>query len=90
MKPETLREARRADRITARLAAVASGVQERADAEAKIAKAVAGLRRDGIGWPTIAAELGVTRQAARKRFGEPKLSAQNAVQTPTLFEVEAS
>jgi hypothetical protein len=87
VKAETLREARRADRISERTRAVVSGVQERAAAEAKIAKAVAGLRRDRVGWPTIADALGVSRQAARKRYGQPKLPPENDPTEQPLFDL---
>lgn len=37
-------------------------------ANAGLASAVYGARKDGVSWSTIGATLGVTRQAAQQRF----------------------
>jgi hypothetical protein len=87
MKAETLKEARRSDRISERTRIVVTGVQERAAADERIAKAVAGLRRDGVPWPAIADMLGVSRQAARKRYGQPKLSTRSGDVDPPLSDL---
>ena len=39
------------------------------DTTAAISAEVARLRSDGVAWPAIGDALGVTRQAARQRFG---------------------
>lgn len=44
-------------------------VDARVDAEATIRSAVTQARADGHSWATIGAVLGVSRQAAIKRFG---------------------
>lgn len=41
----------------------------RAELDEAIARAVAGLRRDGYTWAGIAEALGITRQAAQQRWG---------------------
>ena len=41
------------------------------DAEAELHAAVARAREAGDSWTVIGAALGVTRQAAQKRFGHP-------------------
>jgi hypothetical protein len=69
-KPETMADARRADRIssrTAHLAAAALTAQTIAEEQRKL---VAGLRRDGVSWGRIARILGVSRQAAQQRFSK--------------------
>jgi len=46
-------------------------VQLRVDIDAVVGTAVAGLRGFGYTWSEIAARLGVTRQAAQMRYGDP-------------------
>jgi DNA-directed RNA polymerase specialized sigma24 family protein len=41
------------------------------DLDAAIADAVIGLRGFGYSWAEIAARLGITRQAAHQRWGQP-------------------
>jgi len=88
--PETLAEARKADRITRRRHELADAVELRATADASIARAVAGLRRDGVSWTTIAHELGVTKQAAQRRFGQRTLTVKRPPDDTPLFDLEAA
>jgi len=67
-EPETLAEARRADRVSRRVRQLASAYQAEQDARSTIANIVAGLRRDGVSWQRIGVVLGMTRQAAQQRF----------------------
>lgn len=41
---------------------------ERDDAEAELAKLIDAAVSQGVGWPRIALQLGVTRQAARQQY----------------------
>lgn len=66
--PETMAEARKADRISSRTAALQLAVEARNNAEREIEFYVRGLRRDGVSWGVIARQLGTSRQAAHKRF----------------------
>lgn len=70
MTGETLTEARRADRISARSRAITDAVLARQEADKAIDKAVAGLRRDGVSWPKIAKLLGVSKQAVMQKYGK--------------------
>ena len=51
------------------LRAVAAAVRAVADAEAQLATAVRSARNNGRSWARIGMALGVTKQAARQRFG---------------------
>lgn len=70
-KPETLKEARRADRVAARSTALADLVETRRVAEAAIASTVAGLRRDGVSWRRIADLMGKDHVSVYQRYGPP-------------------
>lgn len=66
--PETLSEARKADRIAAasrELRDVVERLQMLQDEQRRIVKS---LRRAGLSWGKIAPILGVSPQAARQRF----------------------
>ena len=52
------------------LRAVAAAVRDVADAETQLADAVRLARQNGRSWGRIGLALGVTKQAARQRFGE--------------------
>jgi len=54
------------------LRAIARTARDVCDAERRRAEAVAGARRAGHSWGAIAVFLGVSRQAARKRYGSPQ------------------
>ena len=41
---------------------------ERDDVEAELAKLIDAAVSQGVGWPQIASQLGVTRQAARQQY----------------------
>lgn len=56
---------------TAPLRALADATRTVAAGYAAQAEAVAAARRAGVPWSRIAVVLGVTRQGAKKRFGEP-------------------
>lgn len=56
-----------------RIGAALSGV---AAAENELTQAVRAARANGRSWGDIAVVLGVSRQAARQRFGEPVVPAQ--------------
>ncbi len=51
------------------LAAVAAAADRMAEAEAELIEAVKRARAEGRSWNRIAVALGVSRQAARQRFG---------------------
>jgi hypothetical protein len=51
------------------LRAVAAAVRDVADAEAQLANAVRIARENGRSWGRIGMALGVSKQAARQRFG---------------------
>lgn len=53
------------------LRAVADATRKVAEGQREQADAVAQARRAGVPWSRIAIMLGVTRQGAKKRFGEP-------------------
>lgn len=53
------------------LRAIAEALQRVAEAEAELADAVAAARKRERNWAEIGMALGVTRQAARQRFGSP-------------------
>ncbi len=67
-RPESLREARRSDRVTSRRQQLREAVELRDNANRTIMATVAGLRRDGVSWGEIASIVGVSRQAAQQRF----------------------
>lgn len=73
---ETLKEARKADRIAKRLRELAEAVEQRADADRRIREAVAGLRRDRVSWRQLAVVLRTTPSNAHRKFrphtGTPK------------------
>lgn len=50
------------------LRAIVAGVQARHEAQARIDEAVAQAREQGASWTVIGAMLGVSRQAALKRY----------------------
>lgn len=52
------------------LRAIAWAVGETAAAEARVREAVAAARANGRSWARIAMALGVSRQAARQRYGD--------------------
>lgn len=52
------------------LRAVATAVRNVADAETQLTDAVRIARKNGRSWGRIGMALGVTKQAARQRFGE--------------------
>ncbi|WP_298462665.1 hypothetical protein [uncultured Cellulomonas sp.] len=52
-----------------------AAVLERQRADARVALLVQVLRAAGATWGEVGAELGVTRQAARQRFGGDELTA---------------
>ncbi|MCA0438526.1 MAG: DUF3887 domain-containing protein [Austwickia sp.] len=75
------------------LYAVAAAHRAAERAEASLAAAVYQARRDGHTWQDIGAELGISRQAAFKRFGHPvdpetgeELSLQSSI--PVLAQAE--
>jgi hypothetical protein len=51
------------------LRAVAAAVRDVAEAETRLANAVQAARANGRSWGRIGLALGVTKQAARQRFG---------------------
>lgn len=69
MTRETMAEARRADRISARSRVITDAILAQQEAEIRKLLAVKGLRRDGVSWPRIAKLLGVSKQAAMKKYG---------------------
>jgi hypothetical protein len=71
-EPETLAEARRADRVLRRSDQLLTLAGGRAAIEHEIEKTVLGLRRDGVSWRTIAMLLGVSAQAAQQRYSVKK------------------
>jgi hypothetical protein len=52
------------------LRAIARAVATRAEAERRIAEAVARAREHGRSWARIALVLGISRQAAQERYGK--------------------
>lgn len=50
---------------------IAGAMSAVAGAEAKLTDAVAAARANGRSWPRIAMVLGVSKQAARQRYGAP-------------------
>lgn len=71
-RPETLAEARQADRIASRSRDLLSLVAQRRAVEANITRTVAGLRRDGVSWARIGRILDVSAQAAQQRFDKKR------------------
>jgi hypothetical protein len=61
-EPTTARDA-------APLRAIVAAAEEQVNARAALDEAVAAARREGFSWGAIGAVLGVSRQAARERFG---------------------
>jgi len=55
------------------LRAIGDALRAVALSDLTLAKQVAAARANGRTWTQIAAVLGVTKQAARERFGEPAL-----------------
>lgn len=69
--PETLREARAADLRAERLRLLERAITERKAAQATIDLLVPKLHRhNNVSWGTLAALLGVTRQAVSLRYGK--------------------
>lgn len=58
------------------LRTVHAAFQFRADAERKLARAVAEARRDGHSWAAIGAMLGTSGEAARQRYGRSEVSEE--------------
>lgn len=56
---------------TTDLRAIAGAMNEAAASEAKLSAAVAAARMQGRSWGRIAMVLGVSKQAARQRYGAP-------------------
>ncbi len=56
---------------TADLRGIAAAINEVAAAEANLSAAVAAARSQGRSWARIAMVLGVSKQAARQRYGPP-------------------
>jgi len=54
------------------LAVIATAVDARDRAETVIREAVARARSEGASWAMVGAALGTSRQAALKRYGNPK------------------
>lgn len=46
--------------------------------DAAIRQAIVGLRRSGYSWADIAARLGITRQGAQQRWGDPANPANDS------------
>ena len=57
-------------RDAAPLRAIRDAVTERAAAERRLAEAVTAARTTGASWAAIAAMLGTSGEAARKRYGQ--------------------
>ncbi len=53
------------------LRAIGEALRTVAASDLRLAEQVAGARANGRTWTQIAAVLGVSKQAARERFGEP-------------------
>jgi hypothetical protein len=49
---------------------IIAGIEDRAGAQRRIDQAVVHARNDGASWTAIGAALGVSRQAALKRYGD--------------------
>lgn len=67
-KPETLAEARKADRIAAALRELASSHRQLELLREAQRNHVKTLRRAGVSWARIGTQLGVSGEAARQRF----------------------
>lgn len=68
------------DRARARsLGAVHRAALARAQAEARLAEAVATARADGHSWAAIGSMLGTSGEAARQRYGGPRARPRKAV-----------
>jgi hypothetical protein len=52
------------------LRAIAKAVRDSAEAEARSRQAVAAARANGRSWARVGMALGVSRQAARERYGQ--------------------
>jgi len=59
------------DADASRLRRIGQAVRDRGNVEAELAEAVADARAHGHTWTQIATLLGVTKQSAREKFGEP-------------------
>ena len=70
--PETLAEARRADRVSRRIAQLEQAAAAERQAREQQRALIRGLRRDGVSWARIATSLGTTRQAVQQRFGKAR------------------
>ena len=70
-KPETLKEARKADRISTRISRLRQIPAERQALFEESVKLVEGLRRDGVTWAKIADALGMPRSNAYDKY-DPK------------------
>lgn len=49
----------------------------RTELDAAIAQAVAGMRQTGYSWTEIGAAVGISKQAALKKWGQPKVVAES-------------
>lgn len=67
-EPETLAEARRADRLSTSARELRALVDQVAGVQLRIEHLVWRLRRDGMSWSQIGSLLGVSKQAAQQRF----------------------
>ena len=57
------------------VAELRDAVLANAEAQKRIAQAVAGARADGLSWAAVGSILGISGQAAHQRYGDPKPSA---------------
>lgn len=69
------------------LGLVALTAQARAETDVLLRLAVAGARAAGCTWEAIGGRLGMTRQAAQQRYGEPTAS-DGAAESPAAGPVE--
>ena len=67
-----------------RLLRVQRAAVAEAEATEKLRKAVTAARSGGASWAEIGRYLGVSRQAATKRFGEKQSASRDE---PTLFDL---
>lgn len=70
--PETLAQARRADRLHRRSRELAALAAQVTGVQIRMAELVAGLRRDGASWAQIGALIGVSKQAAQQRYDKAR------------------
>lgn len=69
-KPETLAEARRSDRVSAKTEELRVVVERIVMLQAEQRNLVKVLRRAGASWSMLGAILGTSGEAARQRFGK--------------------